>query len=174
MVLHAWMCDLTFNCFCQFCQLSILYSVFCIPVRSSSVPARPMTRDSTGRVSTRRTSTSLSRPLLHRTSTSLSRPLLHRTSTSLSRPLNSNSNSRYAPAVSPRDRWPVTPLRQLAHAELAPHFRDLSRSGVYSFVFIMWAALREKVSNALSRCHTKRRAGACGHARPSFGMTPTF
>ena len=39
---------------------------------------------------------------------------------------------------------------------------------------MIWAALREKVSNGLSRCHTKRRTGALGRARPSFGMTPTF
>ncbi len=37
-----------------------------------------------------------------------------------------------------------------------------------------WAALREKVPNVLSRCHTKIRTGARGRARPSFGMTPTF
>ncbi len=38
----------------------------------------------------------------------------------------------------------------------------------------IWAALREKVPNVLSRCHTKRRTGAQGHARPSFGTTLTF
>ena len=32
----------------------------------------------------------------------------------------------------------------------------------------------KKVPNVLSRCHTKRRTGARGRARPSFGMTPTF
>ncbi len=37
-----------------------------------------------------------------------------------------------------------------------------------------WAALREKVLNVLSLCHTKRRTGTHGHARSSFGMTPTF
>ncbi len=37
-----------------------------------------------------------------------------------------------------------------------------------------WAALPKKVPNVLSRCHTKRRMGAQGRARPSFGMTPTF
>ncbi len=31
-----------------------------------------------------------------------------------------------------------------------------------------------KTPNVLSRCHTKRRTGARGRARPSFGMTPTF
>ncbi len=36
----------------------------------------------------------------------------------------------------------------------------------------IWAALREKVPNVLSR-HTKSRAGARGRARPSFGMTTT-
>ena len=41
---------------------------------------------------------------------------------------------------------------------------------------IIWAALRKKVPNVLSRCHTstKRRTGARGRARLSFGMTPTF
>ncbi len=38
----------------------------------------------------------------------------------------------------------------------------------------IWAALREKVPNVLSRCHTKRRTGARGRDRPFFGMTPTF
>ena len=38
----------------------------------------------------------------------------------------------------------------------------------------MWAALRENVPNVLSRCHTKRKMGARGRARPSFGMTLTF
>ncbi len=38
---------------------------------------------------------------------------------------------------------------------------------------VTWAELREKVPNVLSRCHTKRRAGARGRTRPSFGMTPT-
>ncbi len=33
---------------------------------------------------------------------------------------------------------------------------------------------REKAPYGLSRCHTKRRTGARGRARPSFGMTPTF
>ena len=37
-----------------------------------------------------------------------------------------------------------------------------------------WAVLCEKVPNLLSRCHTKRRLGGHGRARPSFGMTPTF
>ncbi len=37
-----------------------------------------------------------------------------------------------------------------------------------------WAALCEKVPNALSRSHTKRWTGARGRVRPSFGMTPTF
>ena len=37
-----------------------------------------------------------------------------------------------------------------------------------------WVVLREKVPNVQSRCHTKRRMGVCGCARPSFGMTPTF
>ena len=35
-------------------------------------------------------------------------------------------------------------------------------------------AIRKKVPYGLSRCHTKRRTGARGRARPSFGMTPTF
>ncbi len=43
--------------------------------------------------------------------------------------------------------------------------------GLYETI---WAALREKVPNVLSRCHTKRRTGARGRDRPSFGMTPTF
>ena len=34
----------------------------------------------------------------------------------------------------------------------------------------MWPALREKVPNVLSHCHTKRRMPV----HPSFGMTPTF
>ncbi len=38
----------------------------------------------------------------------------------------------------------------------------------------MWEALHEKVPNVLSRCHTKRRTGARGRARPSFGIIPTF
>ncbi len=38
----------------------------------------------------------------------------------------------------------------------------------------MLEALHEKVPNVLSCCHTKRRTGAQGRARPSFGMTPTF
>ncbi len=38
----------------------------------------------------------------------------------------------------------------------------------------IWAASRKKVPNVLSRCHTKRRTGVWGRARPSFGMTPTF
>ena len=33
--------------------------------------------------------------------------------------------------------------------------------------------LKDK-NNGLSRCHTKRRTGARSHARPSFGVTPTF
>ena len=51
----------------------------------------------------------------------------------------------------------------------------------------IWAALREKVPNVLSRCHTKlfekkilksrchtkRRVGAAPCAHPSFGMTAT-
>ncbi len=32
----------------------------------------------------------------------------------------------------------------------------------------------ENVPKGLSRCHTKRRTGARGRARPSYGMTPTF
>ncbi len=40
-------------------------------------------------------------------------------------------------------------------------------------VSILWAAFHEKVPNVLSRCHTKRRAGAAPRARPSFGMTTT-
>ncbi len=39
---------------------------------------------------------------------------------------------------------------------------------------VKWVALRKKVPNVLSRCHTKRRKGTRGRARPSFGMTPTF
>ena len=42
-----------------------------------------------------------------------------------------------------------------------------------STVGYIWAVLREKVPNVLSRCHTKRRTGTHGRARPSFGMTPT-
>ncbi len=38
--------------------------------------------------------------------------------------------------------------------------------------FFRWVALREKVPDVLSCCHTKRRTGARGRARPSFGMTP--
>ena len=38
----------------------------------------------------------------------------------------------------------------------------------------MWAALREKVPCALSRCHTKGMMGMRGCADPSFGMTPTI
>ena len=34
--------------------------------------------------------------------------------------------------------------------------------------------LRAKVSNVLSRCHTKRRIGVHDCAHPSFGMTLTF
>ncbi len=41
-------------------------------------------------------------------------------------------------------------------------------------IVFTWAALHEKVPNVLSRCHTKRRTGARGRARPTFGMTPTF
>ncbi len=45
----------------------------------------------------------------------------------------------------------------------------------YSWIsFHKWAAWSEKVPNVLSRCHTKKRTGARGRARPSFGMTPTF
>ena len=40
--------------------------------------------------------------------------------------------------------------------------------------FYIWAVLREKVLNVLSRCHTKRRTGTRGRAHPSFGITPTF
>ncbi len=36
----------------------------------------------------------------------------------------------------------------------------------------MWAALREKVPNVLSRCHTKRRMDGLP-VHPSFGMTTT-
>ncbi len=39
---------------------------------------------------------------------------------------------------------------------------------------VIWVALRKKVPNVLSRCHTKRKTDACGSACPSFGMTPTF
>ena len=35
-------------------------------------------------------------------------------------------------------------------------------------------ALRQKVPNGLSRCHTKRRMGVRGHTHPSFGMTLTL
>ena len=38
----------------------------------------------------------------------------------------------------------------------------------------IWMALCEKVPNALSQCHPKRRMGAHGRAHPPFGMTPTF
>ncbi len=38
----------------------------------------------------------------------------------------------------------------------------------------IWAALREKVHNVLSRCHPKRRTGARGRARPTFVMTTTY
>ncbi len=51
------------------------------------------------------------------------------------------------------------------------------RIGVYMPFLILsfiWAPLCEKVPNALSRCHTKRRMVAHGHAHPSFGMTLTF
>ncbi len=41
-------------------------------------------------------------------------------------------------------------------------------------VNMKWAAVCEKVPYGLSRSHTKRRTGARGCARPSFGMTPTF
>ncbi len=41
-------------------------------------------------------------------------------------------------------------------------------------LIIKWAELSKKVPNVLSRCHTKRRTGARGRARPSFGMKPTF
>ncbi len=37
-------------------------------------------------------------------------------------------------------------------------------------VMVLW----KKVPNVLSRRHTKRRTGARGCARPSFGMTPDF
>ncbi len=36
------------------------------------------------------------------------------------------------------------------------------------------AASSGKVSNGLSRCHTKRRMDAHGRVHPTFGMTPTF
>ncbi len=36
-----------------------------------------------------------------------------------------------------------------------------------------WAASREKVPNALCRCHTKRRTCAAPCASPCFGMTTT-
>ncbi len=39
---------------------------------------------------------------------------------------------------------------------------------------VNWAALREKVHNGLSRCHTIRRMGVHGRAHPSFGITSTF
>ena len=38
-------------------------------------------------------------------------------------------------------------------------------------VCIIWAALCEKVPNVLSHCHSKRRTGARGGARPSFGTS---
>ena len=47
-------------------------------------------------------------------------------------------------------------------------------SGSTGNLVTIWAALREKVPNVLSHCHTKRRTGARGRARPSFGMTPTY
>ncbi len=50
---------------------------------------------------------------------------------------------------------------------------ELSECGPHFTVIHRWAALCE-VPNVLSRCHTKRRTGARGSARPSFGMTPTF
>ncbi len=37
-----------------------------------------------------------------------------------------------------------------------------------------WAASRKEVPNVLSLCHTKRRTGMLGRARPSFGTIPTF
>ncbi len=60
---------------------------------------------------------------------------------------------------------------------VATVFRILASQNLQSLlsqVILIWAALREKVPKFLSRCHTKRRTGAQGRARPSFGMTPTF
>ncbi len=42
------------------------------------------------------------------------------------------------------------------------------------YIHYIWDALREQVPNVLSRYHTKRRTGARGRARASFGMTPTY
>ncbi len=38
---------------------------------------------------------------------------------------------------------------------------------------VILAVSWEKVPNGRSRCHTKKRIGACDRAHPSFGMTPT-
>ena len=36
------------------------------------------------------------------------------------------------------------------------------------------SCVMQKGPNVLSHCHTKRRTGMCGYARPSFCMTTTF
>ncbi len=60
--------------------------------------------------------------------------------------------------------WPLTELVLMENLRILRTTKPSRES--------MWAALHEKVPNVLSRCHTKRRTGARGHARPSFGMTP--
>ncbi len=50
------------------------------------------------------------------------------------------------------------------------------KEGSASMLYVgdIWAVLREKVPNVLSHCHTKRRTGAGGRARPWRGLTPTI
>ncbi len=47
---------------------------------------------------------------------------------------------------------------------------DILASEIARARYVTWAALRKKVPNVLSRRHTKRRMGAQGRTRPSFGM----
>ncbi len=47
-------------------------------------------------------------------------------------------------------------------------------SNYRSVQLLMWAALREKVPNVLSCCHTKLCRGARGRARHYFVSKPTF
>ena len=49
----------------------------------------------------------------------------------------------------------------------------------YNVIFASWLYMfmlrhTKRSLNVLSHCHTKRRTGARGRARPSFDMTPTF
>ncbi len=59
------------------------------------------------------------------------------------------------------------------HEEVSTAMAAVIHFSPIELIFQMGGATG-KVPNILSRCHAKCRTGARGHARPSFGMTPTF